>query len=84
MAANDFFLQRLADLLGIAVVRPALTETTAFGAACLAGLGVGLYASLDEIAALWKADRSFEPVLDASARDRDLAGWRQAVSRVLS
>jgi glycerol kinase len=50
MAENNFFLQRLADVLDIAVVRPRITETTAFGAACLAGLGCGIFGSLDEIA----------------------------------
>jgi glycerol kinase len=84
MASNNFFLQRLADLLGIAVIRPALTETTAFGAACLAGLGIGLFTSLDDVTALWKAERTFEPMLDAAARERDLSGWRQAVKRVLA
>ncbi len=80
MAENALFLQRLSDVLEVSVVRPVLTETTAFGAACLAGLGVGLFASLDDIAGLWKPSLTCQPDLDATERDRDLAGWRTAVT----
>lgn len=84
MAQNEFFLQRLADILGRRILRPRLAESTAFGAACLAGLGRGLYGSLGEIAGLWQADLQCEPRLDAAARARDIAGWRVAIGRVRS
>ncbi len=80
-ATNDALLQFQADLLGVAVVRPAVTETTALGAAYLAGLAVGFWSSPDEIARQWRAERRFEPAMSrgdaASLRDR----WREAVSR---
>jgi glycerol kinase len=82
MAQNGAFLQRLADVLGIPILRPANAESTAFGAACLAGLGLGLYRSLGEIAALGRADARFDPRLDAHERDRQVAGWRRALERV--
>ncbi len=82
MSRNGAFLQRLADVLGITILRPANAESTAFGAACLAGLGCGLYRSLRDIAALSRADDCFEPKLDARDRNAQIAGWRQALDRV--
>ncbi|MBA4802200.1 MAG: glycerol kinase GlpK [Euryhalocaulis sp.] len=82
MAANDRFLQRLADLCGVETVRPVNTETTAWGAAFLAGLGAGLYESLEEGRALWRADRTFSPCMPESERNRKRAGWRAAVRQV--
>jgi glycerol kinase len=82
MARNGLFLQRLADVLGITILRPANAESTAFGAACLAGLGCGLYRSLRDIAALRRADDRFEPQLAAHDRNAQIAGWRQALGRV--
>ncbi|HZO21102.1 MAG TPA: glycerol kinase GlpK [Steroidobacteraceae bacterium] len=82
MAGNAFFLQRLADILGMPILRPRMTESTAFGAACLAALGCGIYRSVEEIAALWQADVRCEPRLDAAAREREMSGWRQALQRV--
>jgi glycerol kinase len=76
------FLQRLADILDLPILRPKMPESTAFGAACLAGLGSGTYTSLHEIADLWKPDARHEPRLDSQARERELAGWREAVKRV--
>jgi len=84
MAANDWFVQHLADVLNVDVRRPANTQTTAWGAACLAGLGAGLFNSLDDIAATWTADRTFTPNMDAARRDAGRAGWRDAVQRVMS
>lgn len=84
MAQNEFFLQRLADILGRRILRPRLAESTAFGAACLAGLGRGLYGSLSEIARLWQAELQCEPQLDAESRAKDIAGWRAAIRRVRS
>jgi glycerol kinase len=84
MAQNGLFLQRLADILNLPILRPRMAESTAFGAACLAGLGAGVYASLNEVAGLWKPDVKCEPQLDSAARERDLAGWRDAVKRTLT
>jgi glycerol kinase len=84
MARNSLFCQRLADLTGLCVQRPRMSEATAFGAACLAGLGEGVFGSLEQIGRLWQADRLWEPELDPLARQHTLAGWRAAVTRVLS
>jgi glycerol kinase len=80
-ACNDLLMQFQADMLGIAVVRPAVTETTALGAAYLAGLAVGFWSSMDEIGSLWAVDRRFEPALAADQRQARLAQWRRAVER---
>jgi len=84
MAANDAFLQLLADLCAVETVRPTNTETTSWGTAFLAGLGAGLFESLDQVRALWTADARFAPVMDGTLRARKLAGWRDAVDRVKS
>ena len=84
MAANDWLAQDLADMTGLAVERPGFVETTALGAAMLAGLGCGMFASLEEAAAMRGDVRRFEPRLGADQRAHRLAGWRQAVSAVLS
>jgi glycerol kinase len=84
MAQNGFFLQRLADVLGVPILRPKMAESTAFGAACLAGLGHGVYGSLDEIARLWEGDVRCEPKLDPAARSKEMEGWREALQRVRS
>jgi glycerol kinase len=83
MVRDDWFCQRLADLTGLAVERPKVTETTALGAAYLAGLGAGLFKNIDDIAAHWALDRRFLPRLKAKERDRLYQGWRQAVARIL-
>ena len=82
MARNDWLLQFMADILDIEVVRPKNTETTALGVAILAAVGVGEFGSLHEASALWKLDRRFSPVMDASERSRRLAGWGEAIGRV--
>jgi glycerol kinase len=84
MAQNGFFLQRLADVLGVPILRPKMAESTAFGAACLAGLGHGVYGSLEDIARLWEADVRCEPKLDPAARSKEMEGWREALQRVRS
>ncbi len=80
-AANNLLMQIQADLLGVAVERPTVTETTALGAAYLAGLAVGFYPSLDELAKRWKLDRAFEPKMSADQRQSMMTGWRKAVER---
>jgi glycerol kinase len=84
MVVNDWLTQCLADVLQLPVVRPQIVETTAQGAAFLAGLQAGLYGSLDEIARLWQAESRFSPAMDAARADRLYAGWRDAVQRVKS
>ncbi|HMV94042.1 glycerol kinase GlpK [Thauera aminoaromatica] len=80
-AANDLLMQMQADLLGVPVLRPRLLETTAFGAACLAALGCGLWKRPQEIATHWQLDRRFEPRWPAARRDEARAVWVRAVER---
>ncbi len=84
MVRNDWFCQRLADLTGLPVERPVVTETTALGAAYLAGLAAGVFRDFEDIARAWALDRRFEPALAASARDTLYEGWGKAVGRVRS
>jgi glycerol kinase len=79
--ANDFLCQFQADVLDAAVVRPKVIETTALGASYLAGLGSGLWRSLDALAARHPVERTFTPKMDAARRARGYAGWRRAVER---
>ena len=72
------------DLINVRVERPADTETTALGAASLAGLASGVFASLDAIASAWRLDRAWEPTMEESRRSALYEGWKQAVGRVLS
>jgi len=78
-SVNDLLMQFQADLLGIPVVRPAVTETTALGAAYLAGLAAGVYRDTGELAALWKAQRRFEPARDSGRAAEAMARWDHAV-----
>ena len=80
-AANELLLQFQADIVRAPVVRPKVLETTALGAAYLAGLAVGFWADQDEISRQWKKDRTFTPALDADAADALRAGWTKALER---
>jgi glycerol kinase len=80
-SANDLLMQIQADLLGVPVVRPRVLETTALGAAYLAGLTVALWKSREELAQHWQAARRFEPRMDPSRRESLMSRWREAVSR---
>ena len=80
-ARNDFLMQFQADVLGIPVVRPANTETTAAGAAYLAGLAVGFWKNVSELTSTWRAERTFEPQMEPGRRQELLAGWSRAVDR---
>src|SRR3546814_6700641 len=82
MVANDWMLQMLADILGVAVERPVVAETTALGAAYLAGLNRGLFADLAAVAAQWQRDACFEPQMDAGQSDARYTGWKDAGARV--
>jgi glycerol kinase len=78
---NNFTMQFQADILGVPVERPAVTETTALGAAYLAGLAVGFWQSQSEIATQWKLERAFEPTMSADQRETLYAQWKRAVER---
>ena len=84
MVVNDPLMQRLADTVGTPVERPKVIETTALGAAFLAGLQAGLWPSLDSLSATWALDRAFTPSEGAPSRDRRYRGWQDAVRRVRS
>jgi glycerol kinase len=77
-------MQFQADLLGIPVVRPRVTETTALGAAYLAGLASGVYAGREEIAALWGEERRFGPTMSRERAAERMAGWEHAVRQTLA
>lgn len=81
MTANDLLMQFQADILGIPVVRPRITETTALGAAYAAGLAVGFWSSRDELRELWGEDRRWLPTMDDDERARRLRVWHKAVTR---
>ena len=83
MVVNNFLMQFQADILDVPVIRPVVTETTALGAAYLAGLAVGYWQSQEEIARNWGIDRIFTPSMDAPTRSRLYRGWRKAVQRAL-
>jgi glycerol kinase len=84
MSASDWTMQCLSDILGASVDRPKVRETTALGAAWLAGMRAGLYPGAAEFAESWALERRFEPRMDTDERERKYAGWRDAVSRTLS
>jgi glycerol kinase len=83
-AVNDLLMQFQADLLGVPVVRPAVTETTALGAAYLAGLAVGVYRDEAELATLWRADRTFVPTMERGRADELMARWERAVRQTVA
>jgi glycerol kinase len=80
-ATNNLLMQIQADLSGIPVIRPAVTETTALGAAYLAGLAIGFWGSVDEISGQWRADRRFEPEMSRGKAKALRDGWSAAISR---
>ena len=84
MAANGWFCQFLADILGVPVERPRNLETTALGAAFLAGLEVGIWGDLDALARTWERQDRFEPLMPSDRRKACIAGWRRAVEKVVS
>jgi glycerol kinase len=80
-ARNEALLQVQADLLDVAIERPVVAETTALGAACLAGLAIGLWSRPEEIAATWALDRRFEPAMTPADRAAARRTWARAVDR---
>ena len=83
MIRNNWLTAFLADILSIPVERPIITETTALGAACLAGLQLGIYHSLDELKQVWQCEKRFEPRMAKEQRAQLLNGWNRAVDAVL-
>ncbi|GCE23367.1 glycerol kinase GlpK [Dictyobacter kobayashii] len=81
--ANNLLMQFQADILGVPVQRPQVAETTALGAAYLAGLAVGFWASMQEVAEYWAIDRTFEPQMSEDQRDHNYTNWKRAVERSL-
>ena len=81
---NDLLMQFQSDILNTEVLRPKVTETTALGAAYLAGLAVGYWKDIDEIRSQWQVEKAFEPQLDQEKVDKELEGWHDAVQRVLT
>ena len=81
---NNLLMQSQADILGIKVVRPRITETTALGAAYLAGLAVGFWKNIDDIKNQWQVERCFEPIADSDTVEAAKAGWADAVDRTLT
>ncbi len=84
MSASDWTMQFLADMLGAPVDRPTILETTALGAAWLAGMRAGVYPDAEGFADTWSLDRRFEPAMASDVRERKYAGWRDSVSRTLT
>ena len=83
-SSNDMLMQFQADILNVPVLRPKLLESTAWGAAAMAGLKAGVFSNLDEISASWKLERSFEPKMNADQREYHLAQWQSALKRAKS
>jgi len=84
MVTNDWLVQFLADILSLPVDRPRIRETTALGAACLAGRKADIYGSFDDFTKIWQADARFEPQMSKAETEKLIAGWQDAVQRVLA
>lgn len=83
MTANELLMQFQADVLGVPVIRPSVTETTALGAAYAAGLATGFWSDQDELRERWSEDKRWEPALDEAVREREYSRWKKAVERSL-
>ena len=84
MASNNWFTQFLSEILKIKITRSKINETTALGAAYIAGYQVGIYRSLKDIKRNWKKDRDFKPKFNNSYRNKLLQGWEQAIKKTLA
>jgi len=80
---NDFLMQLQADIMGVQVIRPAVTETTALGAAYAAGLATGFWTCTQELRKNWQVDRTFKPTWSKKRRDEGFRGWKKAVGRTM-
>jgi glycerol kinase len=83
MVANELLMQFQSDLLNVPVIRPAITETTALGAAYAAGLAVGYWTSMEELKRYWSVDKTWQPQMDDQMRQAGVRGWKKAVQRTL-
>ena len=83
MAKNNWFIQFLSDILNISVYRPQVDETTALGAAFMAGLKIGIYKSLHDIKKKWKVDKKFKPRINNKKRRELINGWSKAIRKTL-
>tara|TARA_Y100000996_G_scaffold354837_1_gene295179 strand:- start:87 stop:617 length:531 start_codon:yes stop_codon:yes gene_type:complete len=83
MVMNNWFAQYLADIINIKILRPKVHETTALGAAFMAGLSIGVYKSLNDISKKWALDKKFSPKIKNKFRKRMLQGWNKAIKRAL-
>jgi glycerol kinase len=81
MVHNELLMQFQADVLGVPVIRPRVTETTALGAAYAAGLAVGYWSTLDDLRANWASDREWCPAMDPARREKQFALWKKAVTK---
>ncbi len=81
LVANDFMCQFLSDMLDISVEVPKISEATAWGAACLAGIGAGIFEDLEHSASVWSSDRVYQPTMPEDERERRYAGWKKAVAK---
>jgi glycerol kinase len=81
MVYNELLMQFQADVLGVAVIRPKVAETTALGAAYAAGLAVGFWKEVEELRKNWQVDRTWEPKMDAVEREKEYKLWKKAVTR---
>jgi glycerol kinase len=84
MVKNNWFSQFLSDVVDIKVLRPKVDETTALGAAFMAGLQIGVYKSLEDISNNWQVDRSFIPKMKSNERKKLINGWDKAIKKTLS
>ena len=84
MVANELLMQFQADILNVPVIRPAVTETTALGAAYAAGLGVGYWSDLDDLRQNWSIDKTWEPNMDQAEREKGIKEWKKAVERTFN
>ena len=83
MVKNNWFSQFLSNVIDLKVIRPKVQETSALGAAYMAGLKIGVYKSLSDISKNWKIDKKFNPKINKSARIKLLKGWQQAIRKTL-
>jgi glycerol kinase len=81
MTKNNLLMQHQADVLGVPVIRPKVSETTCLGAAYAAGLATGVWNDLDELKSHWQKDAEWTPAMEASERDREYRNWRKAVEK---
>ena len=84
MVANELLMQFQADILNVPVVRPAVTETTALGAAYAAGLAVGYWSNTEELRQNWRVDKVWEPKMETTDREAGIANWKKAVSKTFN